>query len=70
MPIKCSSVKLVSVKTRVHTHVLLQVPSVKTVTVFKDPNEQYQRSASYVQWHPDGTIPKVSRKLKARFGKN
>lgn len=36
-----------------------EVPSVKTITVFKDPNEHYERSASYVNWHPDGTIPKV-----------
>lgn len=36
-----------------------EVPSVKTITVFKDPNAKYQRSASYVNWHPDGTVPKV-----------
>mmetsp|Transcript_4806 Transcript_4806/g.8358 ORF Transcript_4806/g.8358 Transcript_4806/m.8358 type:complete len:557 (+) Transcript_4806:181-1851(+) len=34
-----------------------EVPSVKTVTVFKDPCQQYPRSASYVNWHPDA--PKV-----------
>ncbi len=36
-----------------------EVPSVKTITVFKDPGQRYTRSASYVNWHPDGTVPKV-----------
>lgn len=37
-----------------------EVPNVKTVTVFKDPHQNTcTRSASYVNWHPDGTIPKV-----------
>eukprot|EP00798_Chlamydomonas_sp_ICE-L_P028284 gene28284-31392_t len=35
-----------------------EVPSVKTVTVFKDPSN-VQRSASYVSWHPDASVPKV-----------
>mmetsp|Transcript_37152 Transcript_37152/g.82649 ORF Transcript_37152/g.82649 Transcript_37152/m.82649 type:complete len:561 (+) Transcript_37152:351-2033(+) len=35
-----------------------EVPNVKTITVFKDPNA-VKRSASYVSWHPDGTVPKV-----------
>lgn len=35
-----------------------EVPSVKTITVFKDPNPT-QRSAAYVNWHPDATVPKL-----------
>lgn len=35
-----------------------EAPHVKTVTVFKDPNA-IKRSASYVNWHPDGSVPKV-----------
>ncbi|KAG2445864.1 hypothetical protein HXX76_000468 [Chlamydomonas incerta] len=35
-----------------------EAPHVKTVTVFKDPNN-IKRSASYVNWHPDGSVPKV-----------
>lgn len=36
-----------------------EVPSVKTVTVFKDPSS-VPRSASYVNWHPDASVPKVA----------
>jgi dynein intermediate chain 2 len=35
-----------------------EVPNVKTVTVFKDPSP-VPRSASYVNWHPDSSVPKV-----------
>ncbi|KAJ9518585.1 hypothetical protein QJQ45_018616 [Haematococcus lacustris] len=35
------------------------IPSVKTMTVFKDPSTTYQRSASCVDWHPDSTVSKV-----------
>lgn len=35
-----------------------EVPNVKTVTVFKDPSS-VPRSASYVNWHPDSSVPKV-----------
>uniref|UniRef100_A0A7S0V3I3 Uncharacterized protein n=1 Tax=Polytomella parva TaxID=51329 RepID=A0A7S0V3I3_9CHLO len=34
-----------------------EAPSVKTMTVFKDPNN-VKRSASYINWHSDG-LPKV-----------
>lgn len=34
------------------------MPSVKTLTVFKDPHTT-KRSASYVNWHPDPTTPKL-----------
>uniref|UniRef100_A0A7S3R946 Uncharacterized protein n=1 Tax=Dunaliella tertiolecta TaxID=3047 RepID=A0A7S3R946_DUNTE len=37
-----------------------EVPSVKTVTVFKDPSTSVKRSTAYVNWHPDATIPKVA----------
>jgi len=37
-----------------------EVPSVKTVTVFKDPSNSVKRSTAYVNWHPDATIPKVA----------
>ena len=36
-----------------------EVPHVKTITVFKDPSD-IKRSASYVNWHPDSTVPKVA----------
>ncbi|GAX76954.1 hypothetical protein CEUSTIGMA_g4401.t1 [Chlamydomonas eustigma] len=36
-----------------------EVPSVKTVTVFKDPSH-VTRSASCVNWHPDASVPKVT----------
>ncbi len=37
-----------------------EVPSVKTLTVFKDPAApQHGRAASCVNWHPDGTVPKL-----------
>lgn len=42
-----------------------EVPSVKTITVFKDPSTTVKRSTSYVNWHPDATIPKV-RAARAR----
>ncbi|GLI59067.1 hypothetical protein VaNZ11_000900 [Volvox africanus] len=44
--------------TNVTTDHTSEAPHVKTVTVFKDPNA-VKRSASYVNWHPDGSIPKV-----------
>lgn len=34
------------------------MPNVKTITVFKDPSP-VPRSASYVNWHPDSSVPKV-----------
>ncbi len=36
-----------------------EVPNVKTITVFKDPSN-LARSASYVNWHPDASVPKVA----------
>ncbi|GLC43800.1 Dynein [Pleodorina starrii] len=44
--------------TNVTTDHTSEAPHVKTVTVFKDPNS-IKRSASYVNWHPDGAVPKV-----------
>jgi hypothetical protein len=44
--------------TNVTTDHTSEAPHIKTVTVFKDPNA-IKRSASYVSWHPDGSLPKV-----------
>ncbi|PNH11272.1 Dynein, intermediate chain, flagellar outer arm [Tetrabaena socialis] len=44
--------------TNVTTDHTSEAPHVKTITVFKDPSS-IKRSASYVNWHPDGSVPKV-----------
>lgn len=44
--------------THIQTDHTSEAPHVKTVTVFKDPNAT-KRSASYINWHPDSSVPKV-----------